>query len=180
MKKLINLILISLISMSVAHAQSTSSKTSNGVYTDVVNGIDTLFQTTKSAVTTVYEDSKDILPTVYSEVKGIVVTVAKALGVAAEHVYSVLVMQSVVYGVSELLIFVLGIITFIFSCITWRKYHKNYNGPITYKIIPSIILFILSIVIFYVVDYTEMLIGLINPEYGAISYILEYGSKLIK
>jgi hypothetical protein len=30
------------------------------------------------------------------------------------------------------------------------------------------------------IDYDAMLMGLINPEYGAINYILEYSKELIK
>ena len=51
---------------------------------------------------------------------------------------------------------------------------------ITYAVIVPLILMIIGICTVFSVDYDAMLMGLINPEYGAINYILEYTKGIIK
>ena len=86
-------------------------------------------------------------------------------------------------GVKELMIFCGGLILFIVGLIIWLK-KTSKEGPITmyitYSLIaPSIMLFV-GLVMMVNVNYDNMLMGLINPEYGAIDYILEYSKTIIK
>jgi len=59
------------------------------VYSDGRNVVDTLYQDTKSSIQTVYGDIKS--SNIYPDIKTAISTIAKSIGVAAEHVYSILV-----------------------------------------------------------------------------------------
>lgn len=156
----------------------------------LVNSTETVYSDAKAAIDTVYHDGKAVVQTVYSDlksgtsnimpnVKDAVVSIGKSIGVAAEHVYGVLVKKYVVIGVKELMIFCGGLILLIVGLIIWLK-KTSKGGPITYSLIaPSLMLFI-GLVMMVNVNYDNMLMGLINPEYGAIDYILEYSKTIIK
>jgi hypothetical protein len=131
------------------------------------------------AVSTVYQDSKDVINNIAPEVKQALIDIAKALGVAVEHVYIVLVKKFVVDGVVQLIPFVLGIFLFVFGLIKFDKFVKNNKG-ITWHILFPTSLIIGGIITMVSVDYQTMLLGLINPEFGAINYIVEYSKSLIK
>jgi hypothetical protein len=60
----------------------------------------------------------------------------------------------------------------ILGCILFSKNFKS--AQITWKIIPGIVVVIIGFIIACNVDYYTMLMGLINPEFGAINYILEF------
>ena len=78
----------------------------------------------------------------------------------------------VVKGAVEILHLVFALIFIIFGCVLFSK---NFNSTqITWKIIPGIIVVIIGLIIACNVDYYTMLMGLINPEFGAINYILEF------
>ncbi len=151
----------------------------DSVYHDSKAMVDTLYHDSKTAIGTVYNDVKTGAPSIYPDVKSAVISIGKAIGVAAEHVYGVLVKKYFVLGVKEACIFVIGFITFIFGIFYWRKYTKNAQ-PITYGIVLPIILLIVGLGTIFSVDYDAMLMGIINPEYGAINYILEYTKGLVK
>ena len=48
--------------------------------------------------------------------------------------------------------------------------------PVLYPIIVAIA----GIITLCNIDYNTMFMGLINPEYGAVNYILEYAKEMIK
>lgn len=156
----------------------------------LVNSTELVYADTKAAIDTVYHDGKAVVQTVYSDIKNgtvnimpsvkdAVVSIGKSIGVAAEHVYGVLVKKYVVMGVKELMIFFGGLILLIVGLIIWLK-KTDKGGPITYSIIVPGIMFIIGLVMMISVNYDNMLMGLINPEYGAIDYILEYSKTIIK
>ena len=120
---------------------------------------------------------KNVLDTIYPDVKGAISEIAKGLGIAVEYTWTIIVKQYVVKGVTELLIFVLGLSIGIIGVVLLTKYIKN-NEKITWKIIPSITLLIISIIAICNVNFHMMLQGLINPEFGAMSYILDFVKTL--
>lgn len=143
-------------------------------FSDVIT---TAYSDTKSLVDTLYHDGKDVVSTIYPDVKGAIVAIAKAIGVAAEHVYVVLVKNYVVLGVKELLVFLGAILLIVFGYIGWNKKTKEH---ISYKIIPNVLFMLVGIFLLFEVDYNAMLMGLVNPEWGAINYVLEYSKTLVK
>ena len=151
----------------------------DSVYHDGKAVVDTLYHDGKTAVSTVYNDAKSGASSIYPDVKSAIVSIGKAIGVAAEHVYGILVKKYVVIGVKELFIFIGGIILFFIGLIYWRKYTKD-GQPVSYGIVIPSLLLLIGILIIFNVDYDAMLMGLINPEYGAINYILEYTKGIIK
>ena len=149
------------------------------VYSDAKAAIDTVYHDGKAVVQTVYSDLKGGTSTIMPSVKDAVVSIGKSIGVAAEHVYNVLVKKYVVMGVKELMIFVGGVILLIVGLIIWLK-KTGKDGPITYSLIAPAAMFLIGVIMMINVNYDNMLMGLINPEYGAIDYILEYSKTLIK
>ena len=75
---------------------------------ETMKSIDTVYHDVKGAVSTLYSDGKEVIGTLYPEVKSAIVSIAKAIGVAAEHVYTVLVKNYVVVGVKWLILFLIG------------------------------------------------------------------------
>jgi len=149
------------------------------VYSDAKAALDTVYHDGKAVVQTVHSDIKDGTSSIMPSVKDAVVSIGKSIGVAAEHVYNVLVKKYVVMGVKELMIFCGGLILLIVGLVIWLKKTSN-NAPITYPLIAPALMFLIGIIMMINVNYDNMLMGLINPEYGAIDYILEYSKTLIK
>lgn len=149
------------------------------LYHDGKAMVDSVYHDGKAVVSTVYQDAKAGAVSIYPDVKSAVVSIGKAIGVAAEHVYGVLVKKYFVMGIKELVVLIAGIFTFLLGLIYWRKYTKN-GQPITYSLILPILLLCVGLGTIFSVDYDTMLMGLINPEYGAINYILEYTKSIVK
>ena len=89
MKKQILFIMLLLVSAAVL------AKTPESVGTVLTNGIDTVYHDAKSAVSTIYSDGKEAVRALYPGIRDAISSIAKAIGVAAEHVYTVLVKQYV-------------------------------------------------------------------------------------
>lgn len=189
MKRFITFIMALIMFSAVGFSQEPKKSTSdliNGIvttYTDSKDAVATLYNDGKAVIDTVYQDAKGVISTVYGDVKdgtaGIypdvkaaVVQIADALGVAATYVWSVLVKQYVVYGVAQLLMFILAIVLIVCAIFSIRKQMKV--EVLTWKIIPGVLLAVVSLVLFCNVDYVVMLQGLINPDFGAINYILDF------
>ena len=143
---------------------------------ETMKSIDTVYHDIKDVVGTVYSDSKEVISTLYPEVKSAIVSIAKAIGVAAEHVYTVLVKNYVVIGVKWLILFLIGTGLVVFGGIVLYKS----KSPITYRSIIPCLMLVFGTIVLFKIDYDSMLMGLINPEYGAINYILEVSKDLIK
>ena len=175
MKKIIIFVLGMLVAFS-AFAQKTES--SNFVsaiattYSDSKAAVDTLYQDGKALVSTIYNDTKSLTSTIYPDVKAAIGQIASAIGVAAEYVWIALVKSFVVKGAVEILHLIFALAFIILGCILFSKNFKS--TQITWKIIPGIIVVIIGLIIACNVDYYTMLMGLINPEFGAINYILEF------
>lgn len=140
---------------------------------DFSTAIETVYNDSKEVVKSVYGDGKDLLVAAYPEVKAAVVSIAQSIGVAAEHVYTILVKKYIVDGVAELLLAILALSLFIWGCVKFDKTYKNAKYFTIQMILPCI-LFIISACLFITIDWQTMLMGIINPEWGAINYILDY------
>ena len=101
----------------------------DSVYHDGKAVADTLYHDGKAVVSTVYQDAKSGAVSIYPDVKSAVVSIGKAIGVAAEHVYGVLVKKYFVIGVKECCIMIGGFILFFIGLWNWRKYTKNIIVP---------------------------------------------------
>jgi len=148
------------------------------VYGDSKAAIDSLYHDGKTVVGTVYHDAKDGFTNLYPDIKKALKSIGGAIGVAAEHVYNILVKKYVVIGAKQLLFCILGIIVFILGIRSWKR-NTPLGKPITYHTILPLVLIVGGIITVLNINYDDMLMGLINPEYGAINYILEYAKNII-
>lgn len=146
---------------------------------DVVGTISTVYQDSKDVISTIYGDSKELAGNLYPEVKSAVIAIAKAIGVAAEHLYSVLVKKYVVDGLVQLIPFLIGLILLIIGWYKLEKYIKTHEQIRWHILYPSILI-TAGIIFLCAVDYNTMFMGLINPEFGAINYILDFTKDMIK
>ena len=141
----------------------------------MTSAVDSVYHDGKSMVSTVYQDIKAGTSAIYPDVKTAVVEIASGIGIAAEHLYTVLVKNYVVAGVKELLVAVTGLILLIIGFSWFIKISKK---VITYVAILPSLLMVFGLIFFISADYNTLLMGLINPEWGAINYILEYTKTL--
>ena len=132
-----------------------------------------------TAISTVYNDGKTAVSELAPEIKTAIIAIAQSLGVAVEHVYTVLVKKFVVDGVVQLIPFLIGLILLILGWIKLEKFLRG-NKAITWHIFYPAILLAVGIISLTSVNYQTMLLGLINPEYGVINYILEYSKTLLQ
>ena len=158
---------------------SVITNVTDSVYHDGRAVVDTLYHDGKAAVGTVYEDAKDGFKNLYPDIKSAVMSIAQGIGVAAEHVYTVLVKKYFVLGIKEACIMLCGIIALIIGLIGWRRVTPE-GQPITYRVVVPAICLFTGICVLCNVDYDNMLMGIINPEYGAINYILDYAKEITK
>ena len=132
-----------------------------------------------TAISTVYNDGKTAVSELAPEIKTAIIAIAQSLGVAVEHVYTVLVKKFVVDGVVQLIPFLIGLTLLILGWIKLEKFLRG-NKAITWHIFYPITLVAVGIITLTSVNYQTMLLGLINPEYGVINYILEYSKTLLQ
>lgn len=92
---LLGIAIMSFSKTNVKEVSATKEAVST-MHQDVKDVITTVHDDAKSVITTLYGDSKDAASILYPEVKGAVMSIAKAIGIAAEHVYTVLVKKFVV------------------------------------------------------------------------------------
>lgn len=149
------------------------------VHQDISNITSTVYEDGKSLIGTVYEDGKTLLVNAYPEVKEAVIKIAQSLGVAAEHVYTVLVKKYIVDGVTQLALCIVGLIFLIIGWVKFDKYVAKSERIDWHVLYPGVVLTV-GIVLLLNVNYHTMFMGLINPEYGAINYILEFAKSMVK
>lgn len=149
------------------------------IHDDSKGIITTVYGDGKDLISTVYQDSKDIAANLYPEVKSAIIAIAKALGVAAEHLYTVLVKKYVVDGLVQAIPFIVGLVLLIIGWVKTEKFVKTHE-QIRWQILYPIILACAGITCLCCVDYNTMFMGLINPEFGAINYILDFTKEMIK
>lgn len=149
------------------------------IHQDVKDMVSVTHDDIKSITTTLYGDGKEAVMSLYPDVKSAVIAIGQAIGVAAEHVYSVLVKKFIVDGIVQLLPFLLGIILITISWLKFGRYFKYYHRP-EWHILYPIALLTIGVIILFHVNYNVMIMGLVNPEYGALNYILEYSKQILQ
>lgn len=156
----------------------------SSIHQDVKDIVSVTHDDIKSITTTLYGDGKDAITSLYPDIKSAVIAIGQAIGIAAEHVYTVLVKKFVVDGVVQLLPFLFGL--FLLG-VGWYKTHhyfkKEYveqEGKIKWNFLYPTVLVMIGIIILCNVNYNVMVMGLINPEFGAINYILDFTKNMIK
>lgn len=173
MKKIFFIMLVFLATVSYAE-----NKLGSVLINDSEAAISTLYNDGKEVVKTVYNDGKSAVSELYPDVKSAIVSIAEGIGVAAEHVYSVLVKSFVVKGVKELIIALFALFILGFGLYQFYKYVNN-TKVINWKIIFPLLLCILGLFVGFKVNYDDLFMGLINPHFGAINYILEYAKDFV-
>ena len=176
MKKFIILFLIAFMSINVFSKEKTGKIITNGietVYDDTKGTITEVYTDTKSAVTTIYGDMKGIATEIYPDVKNAITEIARGLGVGAEYVWTVLVKQQVVLGITELLelLFILGL---VIVGIVWLWKTIKKNESISWVVLPGTFLILFGTLMFGRVDLITIIQGLVNPDFGAINYVLDF------
>lgn len=178
MKKFLILILFAVLSIGGISAKTdkTGKVITDGietVYDDTKGTITEVYTDAKSAVTTIYGDMKDATSEIYPDVKSAIMEIARGLGVGAEYVWTTLVKQQVVLGVTELieLLIILGL---IISGIVWLWKTIKKNESITWKVLPGAFLILFGTLMIGRVDLVIIVQGLINPDFGAINYVLDF------
>jgi hypothetical protein len=108
-----------------ATAENKSNNFLQTLQNDGKESIATVYNDAKTVVSTVYTDGKSAVSELYPDVKSAIISIAQGIGIAAEHVYEVLVKKYVVIGVVELLIFILAAFLLIFGFVSTYKYINN-------------------------------------------------------
>lgn len=173
MKKFIILFLIAFMSINVFSKEKTITNGIETVYDDTKGSITEIYTDTKSAVTTIYGDMKGVATEIYPDVKNAITEIARGLGVGAEYVWTVLVKQQVVLGITELLELLL-ILGLIIAGIVWLWKTIKKNESISWIVLPGAFLILFGILMFGKVDFVIIIQGLINPDFGAINYVLDF------
>lgn len=116
---------------------------------------------------------------VYGDVKAGIIGLASALKVGAEHVYKVIVKQQVVNAITYVVI----ILVLLILCLRFWSMHKTavakhgnhweYYASAVVPLVGSIITGLIAIIMF-IRTSNDIVMGLVNPEYGAMKDILEF------
>ena len=172
----------------VEHAAVSVGKT-------VGNAIDSGKTAVKSGIA--FTDTSSNFKNIYNDVKSGISGLASALKVGVEHVYLVLVKQQIVHAISSLLLF---LIIFTLSIVLYNLSRKSYKEHLiqcgyevgkpstAYNIdiddsakgVASIIMGVLSGVALLISicvlasSYDKIIMGFVNPEYGAMQDIIEF------
>lgn len=140
----------------------------SSVKQSTINAIDSTGKAIKEG--THFVDTSSTFRMVYTDFKSGLLGIATALKVGAEHVYIVIVKQQIVRSIVYILLFLLSI-TFIFIgyCIGKKIGWKEDASALSlFLFIPGVIIFIIAM---FHIDILVM--GIINPEYGAMQDIIE-------
>lgn len=179
MKKLF-LFIVFALSLSVSHANDTTSVVSN------ITG--TVSKTLASV------DTSSLSKTIYKDFKSGIDAIASSLKVGATHVYEVLVKQQYVYSIIYLIVYLVLLAFTISLYKITRKTYKAHrilcgyadsdrgapdldNSP---KGVLSVVLAIITIGIFIALIATfgttieTVITGFVNPEYGAMKDIVNF------
>lgn len=173
------LLLITMLTMALSTFSQEPMQVLNSMGGTTVEAVSTVYNDTKSAVSTVYNDMVGMSGPIYNEVKNAVVSIGKGIGCAAEHVYTVMVKKYVVEGVSELCYLLVGIFLLGFGIFKTNSYFKT-KEKLDWKCLFPLGLLASGLLVVLGVDFSNMLINLINPEWKALEYIIETTKTLVK
>lgn len=113
---------------------------------------------------------------VYTDVKNVLSGIGSALKVGSEHVYSILIKQQFVKGVtySFSLLAAIVSITLLIKFVKFAKKSKDWDWRDDNTWFVAILLAIVSLfsVFFFVASLETIITAFVNPEYGALQDIL--------
>lgn len=144
----------------------------------------------KEGVTAVHQDIKEAVPTLYNDAKTVISQLAAAMKVGAEHVYYVLVKQQIVNSITHLICYIALLVGIYFSfkalsagTARIREHNAANTGYYSQRSIADDttgmiglilgILFSVAFVIAFFNTIGQTVTGFVNPEYGAITHIID-------
>lgn len=130
--------------------------------------------------TTTFVDTSSNFKMLYSDLKTGLSALAESLKVGAEHVYIILVKQQVVNSITWLIVGVIPLLIFIiFSKSMFNWAYKNNGESEGFSWFVFVIFLLATIIpgILTLINAQEIVMGFINPEYGAIMDIINFVKK---
>lgn len=181
MKKLLIITTLFLSLTSYAQEKTPLEKTIDGVKETV----DTLRKDIKEAAVAI--DTSSVSKMVYRDAKEAIIGLASALKVGAEHVYEVLVKQQVVKAIVELIAYfflplILSILLTYFIVHKWKFFTKeilNESEGLS-GFFGIIVLLVLYALVVFLPNWTTIITGFVNPEYGAMNDIMNWVNNTVK
>lgn len=112
---------------------------------------------------------------VYTDLKSAIDSMADGLGVAAEHVYEVMVMQQFINSLAYSVLILTGVVLIVISIKAMQSVEDWDEAPSVMGIC-GILLGILGLVVFStgIININDIITGFLNPEYGAIKEIMSF------
>jgi hypothetical protein len=150
------------------------------------NEKDTVINNKVSEVTSTVNQVIDGIERISGNVWSALEELAKALEVPAKHVYTVVIKQQIVKSITEVITFViLPLIFLIFwyhlATIKWKlfteKTMEHTEGWSLSGVLPIIIC---SCIILFGADWSIIITGFVNPEFGALQDVTEMVKTLTK
>jgi uncharacterized membrane protein YuzA (DUF378 family) len=146
-----------------------------GVGETVSNAIDSTKAAVKDGINVV--DTSSNFKMVYTDIKDGISALASGLKVGAEHVYEVLVKQQIANAITYLIIGIIGLILM-------ANFFKGYKDPkeewgdgdmpTGLGMLRTFQVFLAGIlIIFLIFNIDEIVMGFVNPEFGAIETIID-------
>lgn len=113
-----------------------------------------------------------------TKIEEMLVDLAEKLGTTVEHLWEVLLKQSVISGVTDFFVWVIFFLTCcVFSFLllrNWKQVIENndgYEDPL-WRFIPAVIAFVLLFT--GVFGFDNVLTKIINPEYWALKEVMKF------
>jgi hypothetical protein len=176
MKKSLTILFLTIFSLANANTVETLSK-------DVSNVVDSVKVGVTETVS--YVDTSSNFKRIYNDLYDGIIALAAGLKVGAEHVYAIIVKQQIVNSIVYLLVLLLGTFSIHMCYKQWglikikkEKYTTDVEEirPLAFTIIFGVLAFILLLA--GLLNLNTLVMGFLNPEYGAIMDIVRFVNKL--
>lgn len=146
----------------------------NCIYT---NAADTTSVKSDSVKYVTNTNTEKLIDKYSDKVSAAITSLAKELKQPAEYVYKTIVKQQYVVAITDIFLNVIFIVSSIICFYFSLKYRKKsgevlgeYDDFVQIFLVAGIILSIMSI-LFIIINFSEIMTGLFNPDYGAITTI---------
>jgi hypothetical protein len=146
-----------------------------GIGESISNAVDSTKAAVKEGISVV--DTSSNFKMLYTDFKDGISVLASGLKVGAEHVYTVLVKQQIVNAITYLIIGIIGLILML-NFMKRYKDPKEEWGDDDFPTFLGILRFFQAVlagilILFVIFSLDEIVMGFINPEYGAIETIVD-------
>jgi uncharacterized protein YukE len=185
-------VILSILLCNTALADSTNvytnmKKNAKDIFNGVANDAKSVLSDTSSSFNKLADSSKVSFGSVYKDMKNGIEQMAAALKVGAAHVYQVLIRQQIAKAIMWLVILIVTCVLFraawkISKPENWQKPKKDGDMPDPkngYAIL-SIFLWVVAclslIACLFHID--TIVYGFVNPEYGAMTDIVDFINKI--